>query len=278
MKMKRKLWIGGIVLLAALAVAGIALSMGGGSSYSLAEFRVGKLTCGSCAQKIGRALDELPGIGKVDVNVAAGRARVEFDPSKTDPGQVRAAIVAAGYPADLERTLAAEDYRKEGETADRYVARIGNRLVPREDFEAELARLQRSVPPGQAEAAAPRLRRLAWTELLARQLWLVDAEASGLKVEKAEVAGEMERLRTEGRLPELLARFGDEAKLRRDVEERLTVERHLERNVLQGVDPALRPVRLDLRLRQVSAAVPVEILDPSLKASLGGGGGCGGCC
>lgn len=280
MKIRGKFWVGGAAFLAAAAaLAGVLLFARPGGSYSLAEYRVGNLTCGSCVQKIGKALDALPGVGDVQVSVETGRARVEFDPARVDPARVRDAIVGAGYPAALERTASAADYRSEKEAAGRYVARIGTRLIERAELEDEIARLRKTVPAPQAEGAAPRLQRLVWAELVQRQLWLADAEANGVAVAEEDVAGEMERLRGEGKLTAAVARFGGEENLRREVRERLTVERHLERNVLKGGDPALRQVRLDQRLKQLSALVPVEILDPALKRAVGGAkGGCGGCC
>jgi hypothetical protein len=215
----------------------------------------------------------------VDVSVETGRALVQFDPSRINPEQIGSAITATGYPATLERTLSADESLKENESRGRYVARIGKRLIERERFDGEIVRLQKGIPAGQAEGAAPRLRKLVWAELVQHHLLLADAEARGVKIAEEEVEKELQRLRAEGSFAAAVAREGGEEDLRRETRERLTVVRHLEGNLLVGVDPALRQLRIDQRLKQLSTVVPVEIFDPALKKSVGGKGGCGmSCC
>lgn len=106
-----KLWTMVSSLIVLTAVGAGLLYARSGSAYSLAEYRVANLTCRACVQKIDQALSPLPGIGRVEVSVEAGRAQVEFDPSKTDPGQIRNAIMGTGYPALLVRTSSAADSR-----------------------------------------------------------------------------------------------------------------------------------------------------------------------
>lgn len=274
---KRKWWVLGVLLLTVASTVGLFYARAE-SAGSRAQYRVGKLTCRACVERIGEALRPLPGVGSVDVSVEAGSAVVEFDSSKIDPGRIAEAITATGYPATLERTLSADQSREEKKGTEKYVARIGNRLVERERFEAEIGRLQKGVPPDQAAAAIPRLTKLVWAELVQHHLLLADAEASGVKTSEEDVHRELQRLRSDGTFAQAVAREGGEENLRRETRERLTVQQHLERNLLSGIAPSLHQLRIDQRLRQISAVVPVEILDPALKEAVGAKGGCGKCC
>lgn len=48
----------------------------------------------------------MPGVESCEVNLARGNAAIQFDPGRTSPQQVSAAITAAGYPAAPEETTA----------------------------------------------------------------------------------------------------------------------------------------------------------------------------
>ena len=53
--------------------------------------------CASCVNAVERALEELSGVRQASVNLAAGRATVEYDPSQVDPEEFRRAVEAVGY-------------------------------------------------------------------------------------------------------------------------------------------------------------------------------------
>ncbi len=55
------------------------------------------MSCGHCLNAVNRALASLPAV--TVRSVAIGRAEVDYDSQAIDPGQIVAAIVAAGYPA-----------------------------------------------------------------------------------------------------------------------------------------------------------------------------------
>ncbi len=47
------------------------------------ELSVSGLTCQKCVQAVERALQAVPGVGRATVNLAQGRAFVEYDPGQT---------------------------------------------------------------------------------------------------------------------------------------------------------------------------------------------------
>jgi Cu+-exporting ATPase len=86
-----------------------------------AEIPIEGIVCASCVQKIEKALLEVRGVVKAAVNLATGRARVEFLPSETSVAEFRRTIESTGYkvlevPADaasedIERAARLKEYR-----------------------------------------------------------------------------------------------------------------------------------------------------------------------
>src|SRR5947207_1627434 len=60
---------------------------------------VAGMTCASCVAHVEKALKGVPGAHDARVNLAAGRARVRFDPAKTDPTKLAEAVENSGYHA-----------------------------------------------------------------------------------------------------------------------------------------------------------------------------------
>jgi Cu+-exporting ATPase len=67
-----------------------------------ADLAVGGMHCASCVAHVEKALRSEPGVESSRVNLARGRASVRFDPSRTDPQKLAAAVSGAGYPATPE--------------------------------------------------------------------------------------------------------------------------------------------------------------------------------
>jgi copper chaperone CopZ len=64
---------------------------------------VSGMDCAMCAYPIKARLHELPGVGKVDVDVPGGKVSVNYDPHKVKPEQLVAAINSTGYKASLPK-------------------------------------------------------------------------------------------------------------------------------------------------------------------------------
>jgi copper chaperone len=64
------------------------------------ELDVQGMTCGSCVKHVTKALQSVPGVSHVNVDLANGRARVEGDlPSGAQP--LIAALASEDYPAQV---------------------------------------------------------------------------------------------------------------------------------------------------------------------------------
>jgi Cu+-exporting ATPase len=73
---------------------------------------VSGMDCASCVSHVTKAAQSLPGVRKAEVNLARGRAVVEFDPAAVAPADIASAISRVGYPAvpqDAQRDPAAAE-------------------------------------------------------------------------------------------------------------------------------------------------------------------------
>jgi len=60
---------------------------------------IGGMTCGNCARSVERTLAATPGVTKAQVELAAGRAMVEYDPDLVKPEVLAQAVRDLGYEA-----------------------------------------------------------------------------------------------------------------------------------------------------------------------------------
>jgi copper chaperone len=55
------------------------------------------MTCQGCVASVTRVLKATPGVREARVDLAQGRADVDYDPAQTNPGALKGAIEDAGY-------------------------------------------------------------------------------------------------------------------------------------------------------------------------------------
>jgi copper chaperone len=63
------------------------------------ELKVEGMDCEGCVKSVTRMLSGLPGVQTADVSLSQANARVTYDPSKVDLGQMKKAVERAGYKA-----------------------------------------------------------------------------------------------------------------------------------------------------------------------------------
>jgi copper chaperone len=63
------------------------------------EFEVEGLHCDGCVKSVTRMLTGIPGVEKVDVSLAEGKAEVSFDPAKAGLPEFKRAVERAGFRA-----------------------------------------------------------------------------------------------------------------------------------------------------------------------------------
>ena len=57
------------------------------------------MTCSACSAHVDKAVRRVDGVTEVNVNLLSNSMTVEYDPAKTAPQAIEAAVVAAGYGA-----------------------------------------------------------------------------------------------------------------------------------------------------------------------------------
>ncbi|XP_014847087.1 PREDICTED: copper-transporting ATPase 2 [Poecilia mexicana] len=70
---------------------------------------IGGMTCRSCVQSIEGRISQMIGVKSIMLSLKEGKGTIHWDPSLTDPEQVRAAIEEMGFDASLEEPLQTQE-------------------------------------------------------------------------------------------------------------------------------------------------------------------------
>jgi len=63
--------------------------------------KVTGMTCGGCVQSVTRALKAVAGVNDVQVTLASGEARVQYDEALATPAQLLVAVSTADFGVEL---------------------------------------------------------------------------------------------------------------------------------------------------------------------------------
>ena len=256
------------------------------ANAALAEYQIEKMTCGSCIGNIEAALVALGGVGSVDINLTSNRGRVTYDPTVLDSQSIAEAITAAGYPAKLRLELDSDAYlalqQEQAQLGQEYLARIGDRLLARSDFEGLVIQRSRGAV---ASGRNDQLWKTVWQDVLQRELMLSSAEENKVVVQDGEVEARLDELRKrhQGLDDLLVKRYGSVDVFRARLHEDMIINRNIEDHVYAGItNPGAQKSKLQQWYAELQNNTDVVIFDSRLKAVSQGGGGCGsgggGCC
>lgn len=73
------------------------------------QFPIGGMSCAVCAKRVEKAISELEGVADVNVNFAAEKAFVTYNPQKVRPSAMKEAVLKAGYQPLENKGAGAED-------------------------------------------------------------------------------------------------------------------------------------------------------------------------
>lgn len=62
--------------------------------------KVQGMTCGHCERTVREVLEGAPGVRSARVDLAAGRAVVEYDETRTNPRELAGLVAEEGYEAE----------------------------------------------------------------------------------------------------------------------------------------------------------------------------------
>lgn len=63
------------------------------------HFIIEGMHCGSCANRVEKAIRQLPGVSSATVSLETAQVEVDYDSTKVDAASIQKQIVAAGYKA-----------------------------------------------------------------------------------------------------------------------------------------------------------------------------------
>ncbi len=75
---------------------------GAAPTGEIVRFPVRGMTCGSCVNRIVRAVERLDGVARVSVDLRHETATVRRDPGRVSNAVLAAAVEAAGYEAEVD--------------------------------------------------------------------------------------------------------------------------------------------------------------------------------
>jgi copper chaperone CopZ len=251
------------------------------ANAALAEYQIDKLTCGACVSNIQDALSGINGVGEVEVNLTSNRGRVTYDPVEADSQLIADTITSAGYPATLRMELSAEEYssmrQEQASLGQKYMAKIGDRLLSREDFEAAIRQRAGDAVPVSSDE---RVWQQTWRNLLERELLMAAAEENNVIVQPGEVDVRVEELTKDNQGLEQLVirRYGSMEQFRSRLHEDMIINQNIENHVLAGItDDNQRKRRLNAWYAELQKNTEVIIYDTQLKSISQASGGCA-CC
>lgn len=73
------------------------------------QLPIGGMSCAVCAKRVEKAISELKGVADVNVNFAAEKAFVTYNPQKVRPSAMKEAVLKAGYQPLENKGAGAED-------------------------------------------------------------------------------------------------------------------------------------------------------------------------
>ena len=87
---------------------------GPSSSVETIRFRVAGMTCGSCVNRITRAVLKLDGVTRVAVDLRRETATVSREPALVSNAALAAAVAEAGFEADLTAAVTISPDQRQG--------------------------------------------------------------------------------------------------------------------------------------------------------------------
>ncbi len=261
-------------------------------SSAMTELIIGNLSCGSCVSNVKAALGKVAGVSQVDVSVTNGRGQMTYDPSLISSAEIAKAVTEAGYPASVRLDLSAEDYAKSltenEQLSAKFVARIGNRLLSREDFNRIVELRSAGLATGASPATSitsygnQQLQTQVWQELKEREILLAAADKNQVVIQDGEVDIEIKRLKavTEDFDNVVVARFGGYDRFFTQLKESMIINRNIEQNVVAGLsNDQAKQKRFAQWYSETLLNTNVVIFDPAIKqAEAAGNSSCGGSC
>ena len=90
------------------------------------------MTCAACSARVEKAVKQVAGVEKVQVNLLSNSMTADFNPEQTTSDAIIGAVTAAGYGAELEegkRAASAKPKKTAAEIAAEELRNMKTRLI-----------------------------------------------------------------------------------------------------------------------------------------------------
>lgn len=84
----------------------------GATADSVAVLRTTGMTCGSCSNKINKALETLKGVAVAEVDVEGGWVVVGYDTKTVKPEGLAEKVIGAGFGSNVHKVLTPEQFKQ----------------------------------------------------------------------------------------------------------------------------------------------------------------------
>jgi copper chaperone CopZ len=223
------------------------------------RFAVNKMVCPACVITVTEVTEKLPGVVKTDVSLAGQDVMVKFRNNRTNPDEIKGAIVKAGYPTILDGTFKPSA----GGIDDPLVAKVNGRPIFGKDMKTPMVVDDPKVKTDQASA---------FFSVVGKEILLQAADAKTIVVQPHEIDEEIGIIaKKQGISPEELqqqniSRFGSREKFLQIMAQRLALRKLLDEHVVQGVQNSEERKRKTLEWAgALFKDSDVEIVDPAIK-------------
>ncbi|WP_084287557.1 heavy metal translocating P-type ATPase [Desulfovermiculus halophilus] len=99
------------------------------SESSQIELDIQGMTCAACSARVEKALQNVPGVSRAEVNLAAETARVSYEPGQVQSRDLISAVEDAGYKASVASQEDSGGARKQDREMEERLAGLKRRLV-----------------------------------------------------------------------------------------------------------------------------------------------------
>jgi len=111
--MKNKIINMTLILTAVLFLAVLAVRVrAGATADSVTILKTSGMTCGSCADRIGKALQGIKGVASTEVDLDGGRVIVGYDTKTVKPEVLAENVKKAGFDSTVQAVMTPEQYRQ----------------------------------------------------------------------------------------------------------------------------------------------------------------------
>jgi periplasmic mercuric ion binding protein len=111
-KVRKRVVIGAVAVLAAVAGAVYAIVPEKPTPDSVAVFSTSGMTCGSCAGKIDKALRSEQGVAEVEVDLDGGRVFASVNSREANPAVLAEKVTTLGYRSSVAALVPVEEFRR----------------------------------------------------------------------------------------------------------------------------------------------------------------------